>query len=83
MCFAILNRITKVDIQKSYPCKKESTLKGILLKEILVKFCNLIVNIDRSSLGYISDGRDHVCVFFSVEGNPLLERELYEGYGGV
>ena len=53
------------------------------MKEILVKFCNLIVNIDRSSLGYISDGRDHVCVFFSVEGNPLLERELYEGYDGV
>jgi hypothetical protein len=45
----------------------------------LVKYCNFIVNLNRSSLGCISDSISYVRVFY-LEGNPILcMMDLYCG----
>jgi hypothetical protein len=58
----------------------EAPPKRNFWENFLVKYCNFVVNLNRSSLGCRYDGRSYVRVFFSLEGNPLLcMRELYCG----
>jgi hypothetical protein len=53
-------------------------LKRNFVKNCLVKYCNFVVNLDRSLQGCKSDDRSYFRVF-SLEGNPSLMRELYYG----
>ena len=55
-------------------------LKLFFFFKCLVKYCNFVVNLDRS-LCHIFDSRSYANVgSFAIEGNPLLYmRELYYG----
>jgi hypothetical protein len=43
----------------------EAPPKRNFLKDYLVKYCNFVVNLNHSSLGYKYDGRSYVRFFFS------------------